>query len=53
MKTTDSTTVQALSFCFVQDTRLVQNENLLSSVLEGKRLETVLLQGEDNTSVGS
>lgn len=53
MKTNNSNTAQGLFFCFVQDTRLVQNEKLFSSVQEGKRLEKVLLQGKYNAWVGS
>lgn len=53
MKTNYSNIVEALFFCFVQDTRLVQNEKLFSSVQEGKRLEKVLLQGKYNGWGGS
>lgn len=41
MKTNNSNTVQALYFCFVQETRLLQNEKLLSSAQEEKRSEKV------------
>lgn len=32
MKTNNSITVQALSFCFIQDTTRVQDENLPNSI---------------------
>lgn len=53
MKTNYSNIVQALFFCFVQDTSLVQNEKLVSSVQERKRLEKFLLQGKYNAWVVS
>ena len=53
MKTNNSNMVQALYFCFVQETRLVQKEKLLSSAKEGKRSERVLLQGKYSAWVGS
>lgn len=46
MKTNNSNIVQTLHFCFVRETRLVQNERLFSSAQEEKRSEKVLLQGK-------